>query len=237
LRGIPNLCYIAKEGSIVRIKLPLYGKPTPKCSWKKGEDEDLTDTGRVCAESTAVNTTLLIRDCQRSDASKYTVTLKNISGVKESTIFIRVVGKPGMPVAPMKFKDVTADGCTLRWTAPKDDGGSEITNYTLEKRDSVTNMWVSIATDIEAVSNTTTFRVTGLHEETEYIFRVCAQNKHGASEGLKSEPIVAKHPFSKLSFLLNCIDHFLSLDVIWIFLTDCNVIAPFQMYLRHHLHL
>jgi len=82
------MCYIAKEGSTV-LKIPIIGKPTPKVSWKKGDDEELTETGRVCAETSAVNTTLLIRDCQRSDASKYTITLRSSAGTKESTIFIR----------------------------------------------------------------------------------------------------------------------------------------------------
>lgn len=83
------MVYVAKEGSTVRLKIPVIGKPTPKVSWKKGDDEDLTDTGRVCVESTSVNTMLLIRDCQRSDASKYVITLRNSAGTKESTIFIR----------------------------------------------------------------------------------------------------------------------------------------------------
>lgn len=103
------------------------------------------------------------------------------------------MGKPGLPVGPVKFKEVTADGATLKWGAPKDDGGSEITNYILEKRDSITNMWVTVSSTVE----TNTMRVTGLHEGTEYIFRVCAENKYGVGEGLKSEPIIAKHPFSK----------------------------------------
>lgn len=89
LRDLPNMSYIAKEGSTVRLKIPIIGKPTPKVSWKKGDDEDLKDNGRVCAESSSVNTTLLIRDCQRNDASKYTITLRNSAGTKESTIFIR----------------------------------------------------------------------------------------------------------------------------------------------------
>ena len=103
------------------------------------------------------------------------------------------MGKPGIPIQPVKFKDVTADGATLRWGTPKDDGGSEITNYILEKRDSITNMWVTVSSFVD----TNSLRVTGLHEGTEYIFRVCAENKYGVGEGLKSEPLVAKHPFSK----------------------------------------
>lgn len=123
---------------------------------------------------------------------------------KLSFFFIRVVGKPGIPGGPVKFKDVAADGATLKWGPPKDDGGSEITNYILEKRDSITNMWVTVSSVVE----TNTMRVTGLHEGTEYIFRVCAENKYGVGEGLKSEPIVAKHPFSKYCILfqrLNCV--------------------------------
>lgn len=200
LRDLPNLSYIAKEGSTVRLKIPIIGKPAPTVSWKKGEEDPLTDTGRVCAESTAVNTTLLIRDCQRNDAAKYTISLRNSAGSKESAIFVRVVGKPGICLGPIKFKEVTADGATLKWGVPKDDGGSEVTNYILEKRDSITKMWVTVSSSVD----TNTFRVPGLHEGTEYIFRVSAENKYGVGEGLKSDPLIAKHPFSKfLFFFLN----------------------------------
>lgn len=199
LSGIPDLCYVAKEGSTVRIKVPIVGKPAPSAIWKKGH-VSLGDSGRMSVESTPTLTTLLIRDCQRGDAENYTILLRNTAGVKEAKMQIKVVGKPGIPTGPFKFDEITADGITLDWGPPKDDGGTEISNYIVEKRQSTANKWATVASAIQK----NTMRVTRLHDGTEYIFRVFAENKYGVGECLKSDPVVAQHPFSEfLSYIEN----------------------------------
>lgn len=183
---------MAKEGSTVRLIIPITGIPVPAVLWKKS-GVTLGDSGRMSVESTATNTTLLIRDCQRGDADKYTIILKNSAGTKEATIDIKVVGKPGICTGPIKFDEITADGITLEWGPPKDDGGAEVSNYILEKRQTTSNKWVTVASAIQK----NIMRVTRLHDGTEYLFRVCAENKYGVGEFLRSDPVVAKHPFSK----------------------------------------
>ena len=47
------------------------------------------------------------------------------------------IDKPGPPEAPLEVTDVTAESAKLAWNPPKDDGGSRITNYVVEKREGV----------------------------------------------------------------------------------------------------
>jgi len=41
---------------------------------------------------------------------------------------------PGNPQGPLTCKDMMGDSCTLSWRAPDDNGGSDITNYVVERR-------------------------------------------------------------------------------------------------------
>ncbi|TNN69582.1 Titin [Liparis tanakae] len=182
---------VVKEGSTTRINIPVSGVPLPTATWKKG-DALIGDTGRMCVEASHGVTTLLIRDCQRGDAETYNVNVRNSAGSKDGKFKLKVVGKPGVCTGPIKFDEITADGITLEWAPPKDDGGAEVSNYIVEKRRTMENKWATVASAIQK----TTMRVIRLHEGVEYIFRVFAENKYGVGEYLRSDAIIAQHPFN-----------------------------------------
>jgi len=51
---------------------------------------------------------------------------------------------PQPPEGPLKPENVTKSSCTLYWRPPKDDGGSEISHYTVEKLDTENMRWVPV---------------------------------------------------------------------------------------------
>uniref|UniRef100_A0A673GNE0 Titin n=1 Tax=Sinocyclocheilus rhinocerous TaxID=307959 RepID=A0A673GNE0_9TELE len=94
--------------------------------------------------------------------------------------------RPDPPQTP-EITAVTKDSVVLCWGAPASNGGSEITNYRIEKRDRISLRWVKCnkrnVTDLQ-------FKVTALVPGHEYEFRVFAENAAGISEPSPSSPFV-----------------------------------------------
>ncbi len=106
-----------------------------------------------------------------------------------------IVDKPSAPEGPLDAKDIFADHMTLEWKPPKDDGGTPIDHYVVERFDTSTGHWVPAGKTAGADTN---LKVDGLTKGIEYKFRVCAVNSEGESEPLESlKPILAKDPFGK----------------------------------------
>ena len=102
-------------------------------------------------------------------------------------------GRPGPPVGPIKLTEVFAERIGLAWNPPKDNGGSKITNYVVEKREDNRKSWVHVSNDPKECA----YVVTRLTENHEYEFRVMAQNKFGVGPPISSEPEKARNLFSK----------------------------------------
>lgn len=84
---------------------------------------------------------------------------------------------------------------TCKWEPPLDDGGSEILNYVLEKKDSAKTEtgWVTVSSTLRHCK----YNVLKLIEGKEYVFRVKAENRVGPGPPAVSKPVVAKDPFGK----------------------------------------
>ena len=106
----------------------------------------------------------------------------------------RVSDPPGPPLDP-QVTDMLADQCTLSWRAPADDGGADVTCYTVERRLASSTRWVAAVK--EPVEDLQTV-VGDLVDGNEYEFRVIAENKAG--QGAPSEPtkpVLAKDPWGE----------------------------------------
>jgi hypothetical protein len=83
------------------------------------------------------------------------------------------------PGAPTSVTGSPGNGqVTVSWTAPSSDGGSAITDYTVQFSSNGGSTWTTFT---DAVSTATTATVTGLTNGTAYVFRVAAVNAVGTS--------------------------------------------------------
>ena len=93
---------------------------------------------------------------------------------------------PGPPTS-LAASDLTSESVTLTWKSPKQDGGSPVTGYTVEKIDLDKGSWISVVR-LSADDHRTT--VKNLTKDHRHNFRVYAENKIGTSEAAELlEPV------------------------------------------------
>ena len=101
---------------------------------------------------------------------------------------------PGPPDAPT-ITEIFKDSCIVNWEAPKNNGGSAIIGYHVERRMTTSSRWAKLNTD--RISEKT-LHVTDLKDHSEYEFRVSAENKAGVGEpSPPSKPFTAKDPWGE----------------------------------------
>jgi len=134
-----------------------------KC-WGKNDDGQLGDTSTL--------------------SSKFPVDVGGFPGATNATSpsgssFGRTLGV--VPTAPLHVvtSTPTLTSLDVSWTLPLSDGGSPITDYTIEYRKIGASLWTAVS---HTPSTATTITVTGLDSDSTYEFRVAAVNANGASE-------------------------------------------------------
>ncbi|XP_061166987.1 twitchin-like isoform X9 [Saccostrea echinata] len=182
-----------KRGEEFKIVIPYDGNPIPKADWSVA-GKPLSQGGRVSFENTPTEIKLFNKAAEKSDSGRYSVLLSTDKGSDSASINVNVVDSPTKPEGPLEVGSITPDSCVLTWNAPKDDGGSPISNYVVEKMDLDTGKWEPVSKFVRG----TNYEVMGLTEGHEYKFRVSAENQFGVSEPLETSlPIVAQHPYTR----------------------------------------
>uniref|UniRef100_A0A8C0EK92 Titin n=1 Tax=Bubo bubo TaxID=30461 RepID=A0A8C0EK92_BUBBB len=172
-----------KAGTKIELPAKVTGKPEPQVTWTKA-DKILRPDDRITIETKPNHSTVTITDSKRSDSGTYIIEAVNSSGRQKINIHIlSSTDKPGPPAA-FDVSEITNESCLLTWNPPRDDGGSKITNYVLEKRATDSEIWHKLSSTIKD----TKFRATNLTPHKEYVFRVSAENMYGIGEPAQCNP-------------------------------------------------
>uniref|UniRef100_A0A673JKI8 Titin n=1 Tax=Sinocyclocheilus rhinocerous TaxID=307959 RepID=A0A673JKI8_9TELE len=177
-------------GDTFTLEASILGKPVPTMQWFKG-DVEVENSARAEIKNTDFKAIIVVKDAIRIDGGQYTLHLTNVAGTKSVSFSVRVLDRPGPPEGPFSVSGVTCEKCSLSWLPPKHDGGSSISHYIIQKRETSRLAWTVVSGDCGA----TMFKVTKLLKGNEYIFRVMAVNKYGVGEPLESAPVNMRNPF------------------------------------------
>lgn len=181
---------IVKAGTTIRLPAIMRGIPIPTAKWAI-EGEEITSEGNVKIDTDNFSTVLSINECTRNHTGTYLLTVANPAGTKTVALNVTVLDVPAAPIGPIEILEVTPDSMMIEWRPPKDDGGSPITGYIVEKRESNKETWGGVSSG----SLATGLNISRLQRGAEYVVRIRAENKMGIGAPLESKPTVAEHSF------------------------------------------
>lgn len=171
------------KGLNVIIKVPFTGFPKPKISWVR-EGETIESGEHYDIQITERHATLTIRDASKVDSGPYRLTAENELGQDTAIIKIQISDRPDPPRFPI-IDSIGHDSLALTWKPPVWDGGSNITNYLVEKREHPMSTWIRVGS-----TRVCSMAVHGLSPGQHYDFRVFAENIYGRSNPSETTPLV-----------------------------------------------
>lgn len=134
----------------------------------------------------------------RDQSGPYQIKLSNAQGEDVKDVKITMQDVP-QPPEDVDVHDVFEKSCIVDWKPPKDDGGSPIQKYVIERQD------LSLKKGFETVGEVpggqpTSYKVEDLTPKKTYKFRIRAVNKIGPGEpALFKNSILAKDPWDEPS--------------------------------------
>uniref|UniRef100_A0A7M4FIS6 Immunoglobulin superfamily member 22 n=1 Tax=Crocodylus porosus TaxID=8502 RepID=A0A7M4FIS6_CROPO len=181
-----------KAGHTANIKIPFKAKPMPKVSWFK-DGIEVTEEQKIVMEKTSNYALLTINNCVREDSGNIMLKLKSDCGSAVANLFLNVLDKPKPPQGKVELLERTGKCIKMKWKAPKDNGGKQVTHFIIERKMVGKRSWIKVG---EVESKHTTFATDKVEEGRAYQFRIFAVNSEGMSEPLETEEVFAGEPIA-----------------------------------------
>ncbi|KAI3371505.1 hypothetical protein L3Q82_024091 [Scortum barcoo] len=179
-----------KAGHIATIKIPFKGKPLPKITWYKDGVEIMEDE-RTKVERTADSTSLVLSRCVREDSGAIMLRLKSDCGTAVANLHLNVIDHPKPPQGKVEFLELWGKCIKMKWKAPRDNGGKQVSSFVIERRMAGKKSWNRVG---EVDGSTTVFSDDKVEEGQAYQYRIRALNAEGMSDPLETEEVLAGEP-------------------------------------------
>ncbi|XP_053354704.1 immunoglobulin-like and fibronectin type III domain-containing protein 1 isoform X2 [Clarias gariepinus] len=177
---------IIKVGQNAAFKLSFMGREPIKVQWYH-EGEELLDDINVKIEKSFSNSCLLLTKCQRKDTGEIKLKLKNDFGITEAFSKLIVLGKPTNPLGPVEVIEASSSCVEFKWRPPKDDGGSPVIHYNLERQQIGRNTWKKIGNTGDEAH----YKDMDVEHGRKYCYRIRALTAEGTSDVFETEDIQA----------------------------------------------
>ncbi|CAG2054619.1 unnamed protein product, partial [Timema podura] len=129
-----------RAGEDFSIHVPYVAFPKPTLTWFNNDllldDKD----ARIFQQLSDDAASVVVKNSKRSDSGQYRLQLRNDAGFDTATINVRVLDRPGPP-ENLRADEFSGDALTLFWNPPKENGGADITNYIVEKKELRSPTW------------------------------------------------------------------------------------------------
>ncbi|KAG1963086.1 immunoglobulin-like and fibronectin type III domain-containing protein 1 [Pimephales promelas] len=177
---------IIKVGQNATFKLEFVGREPMKVQWYS-EGEELLEDNHIRIEKSSSHSRLLLVKCQRKDSGEVKLKLKNEFGTIEALSRLIVLDKPTNPMGPVEVLEASASCVEFKWRPPKDDGGSPLLNYYLERNQIGRNTWTKIGN----IPGEPHYKDTDVDHGRKYCYRIRALTAEGTSDVFETTDIQA----------------------------------------------
>ncbi|TRY89370.1 hypothetical protein DNTS_015305, partial [Danionella cerebrum] len=177
---------IIKVGQNATFKLEFVGREPIKIQWYN-EGEELLEDNRIKIERSESHSRLLLVKCQRKDSGEIKLKLKNEFGTIEALSKLIVLDKPTNPMGPVDVIEASASCVDFKWRAPKDDGGSPVINYNLERNQIGRNTWMKLGN----IPPDPHYKDNDVDHGRRYCYRIRAVTAQGISDVYETNDIQA----------------------------------------------